>query len=544
MDITTRFDSVDQWLEDCVSNEHGSHETCRDIKVPGYPSRLLDIDGFETSGQVRLVDTKDWLKPLPEYTTLSHCWGSVTGPHPLNTMEANIQSHKTGIPMENLPKTFQDAVKITHRIGKRFLWIDSLAIIQHNTQDWEFEAAQMAAIYENSFLTIAATTSENCQGGCDLEPWDLCIIEGRGRTSPVPGLYQKLPPETEYQMKLKRTTASWVNAGTPLPLHTRGWALQEAILSRRVLHMTSHHMLWQCREIFDYEDANVRHSAKSLPLQLSNVGFLWDRRELVEGYNRPWWNLAENYSQRNFTYSIDKLPAIAGMVGFYAAMTHDIPLLGLWKSSVAADLSWRCDKEQDSTLPGIPTWTWFSTRGRILKPFDKDPDSNSQLLVDAWAIDWEHQAYVSELQKGTLRVKSKIFETTLKGNTNSKDQISQNLRPVLMWPIDDDQTKGYRRIDYRSDIAMTSDTPKGFELTYLLLYTHKAKTWKAESVVFLALRATPDDPSAYVRIGCGRAIIDLGPITEPWALPESGWPGFGFIDHFLKDWKDATITLC
>jgi hypothetical protein len=545
MDITTRFDSIDQWLEECVSNQHGSHETCRDIKVPGYPSRLLDLDGFETSGQVRLVDTKDWLKPLPEYTTLSHCWGPETGPHPLKTMEANIESHKSGIPMGNLPKTFQDAVKITRRIRKRFLWIDSLAITQDNTREWEFEAAQMAAIYENSFLTIAATSSENCQGGCDLEPWDLCIIEGRGRTGPDQGKYHELLPETEYQMKLKRTTALWVQEGTRLPLHTRGWALQEAILSRRVLHMTSHHMLWQCREIFDYEDANVHHLTNSiLSPELSNVGFLWSRHKLVEGYNHPWWALAMNYSRLNFTYSTDKLPAIAGMVGFYAAMTHDVPLLGLWKSTIAVDLSWHCDKEQDSTGPGIPTWTWLSSRGRIKKPLPMVPGSNIELLVDSWAIDWEHQAYVSNLQTGTLRVKSKIFETTLKGNTNSKDEISQNFRQVMIWPIYDGQTletEESKCIYYHSDIAMTSDTPKGFELTYLLLYTHESEIEKVGCVGFLALRAPPNDPLAYVRIGCGEA-YQRDIVRE--AQSNSGSDGFGLVDHVLRDWKDATITLC
>jgi hypothetical protein len=101
--------------------------------------------------------------------------------------------------MSALPKTFRDAVKITHRVGKRFLWIDSLAIIQDDTKDWEFEAAQMAAIYENSFLTIAATTSENCEGGCDLDPWELHIIEGTAKTGAGEvSKYHDILLETQY----------------------------------------------------------------------------------------------------------------------------------------------------------------------------------------------------------------------------------------------------------------------------------------------------------------------------------------------------------
>jgi hypothetical protein len=88
----------------------------------------------------------------------------------------------------------------------------------------------MAAIYENSFLTIAATTSANCQGGRGLEPWDLYIIEGRARIGP--GEFRYLLPEIQYRMKLKRTIASWTHARTSLPLRTRGWVLQEVVLSR------------------------------------------------------------------------------------------------------------------------------------------------------------------------------------------------------------------------------------------------------------------------------------------------------------------------
>jgi hypothetical protein len=365
--------------------------------------------------------------------------------------------------MKDLPKTFQDAVKITHRIGKKFLWVDSLAIIQDNKQDWESEAAQMAAIYENSFLTISATTSENCQGGCDLEPWDLHITG--------PGEFRDLLPEARYQMKLKRTNASWVDARTRLPLHTRGWVLQEAALSRRILHMASHQMLWQCREQFDYEDANVRNSeGLGVTRDLANVGFLWNRYPPGYGYDYPWWLLAINYSKLSFTYPTDKLPAVAGIVQFHAAKLHDIPLLGLWKKTLARDLGWRCEKEQASTIPEIPTWAWLSSPGEIKGPIDVVPDSNSQPLAGAWSIDWEGRAYVSKLEKGTLRVKSKIFEATLKENTNSKDQIRENFREVLKRPFSDDRRA---TLEYHSDIVMTGNTSKCIKLAYLLLYTKK-----------------------------------------------------------------------
>jgi len=46
------------------------------------------------------------------------------------TTTSNLRDRLIGIPWNELAKTFQDAVTITRQIGVRFLWIDSLCIIQ------------------------------------------------------------------------------------------------------------------------------------------------------------------------------------------------------------------------------------------------------------------------------------------------------------------------------------------------------------------------------------------------------------------------------
>ncbi|PMD19341.1 heterokaryon incompatibility, partial [Hyaloscypha hepaticicola] len=68
--------------------------------------------------------------------------------------------------LATLPKTFQDAVLITRDLGVRYLWIDSLCIIQDSDEDWEQEAARMSEVYANGYVMLAAHGSENCHGGC------------------------------------------------------------------------------------------------------------------------------------------------------------------------------------------------------------------------------------------------------------------------------------------------------------------------------------------------------------------------------------------
>ncbi|KAB2571067.1 hypothetical protein DBV05_g10263 [Lasiodiplodia theobromae] len=47
----------------------------------------------------------------------------------------------------------------------RYIWIDSLCIIQGDKQDWFEQSRQMADIYGNAFLNIAATAATDSYEG-------------------------------------------------------------------------------------------------------------------------------------------------------------------------------------------------------------------------------------------------------------------------------------------------------------------------------------------------------------------------------------------
>lgn len=46
-----------------------------------------------------------------------------------------------------------------------YIWIDCLCILQDSKADWEHEAAHMADIYSNAYLTIAASRAKHCGEG-------------------------------------------------------------------------------------------------------------------------------------------------------------------------------------------------------------------------------------------------------------------------------------------------------------------------------------------------------------------------------------------
>jgi hypothetical protein len=96
------------------------------------------------------------------FVSLSHCWG---GAEILKLTTTNISVLKGDISFLQLPKTFQDAIQVVRTLGIRYIWIDSLCIIQNSDQDWHKEASAMLKVYKHALFNIAATASTNSCGG-------------------------------------------------------------------------------------------------------------------------------------------------------------------------------------------------------------------------------------------------------------------------------------------------------------------------------------------------------------------------------------------
>ena len=111
------------WMEQCQS----SHPQCRDAHMISatkqiLPTRLLHLMPAPEEDQIKLC----WSRTLRygiKYATLSHCWGGVCK-RVLTTKE--LPTFEQGIALSSLPKTFQDAVQGTRRLGLHYLWIDAL----------------------------------------------------------------------------------------------------------------------------------------------------------------------------------------------------------------------------------------------------------------------------------------------------------------------------------------------------------------------------------------------------------------------------------
>jgi Heterokaryon incompatibility protein (HET) len=66
---------------------------------------------------------------------------------------------KRGMPINSLPKTFQDAMIVAKHLSMQYIWIDSLCILQDSIEDWQQESAKMMNIYRYAELNITATAA-------------------------------------------------------------------------------------------------------------------------------------------------------------------------------------------------------------------------------------------------------------------------------------------------------------------------------------------------------------------------------------------------
>jgi hypothetical protein len=105
---------------------------------------------------------------VAHYVALSHCWGQLPKAQQKEwcTTTSNEKERRTqGFPIADLALTFRDAITVTRELGQRYLWIDSLCIIQDNPRDWETESKKMEAVFQHAYYTIAATSAEDSTKG-------------------------------------------------------------------------------------------------------------------------------------------------------------------------------------------------------------------------------------------------------------------------------------------------------------------------------------------------------------------------------------------
>ncbi|KAI2464148.1 HET-domain-containing protein [Annulohypoxylon bovei var. microspora] len=328
-----------RWKETC-------HKTHRCLSLANFGHIAAERPSW-------VVDT--WLQCLVPcslstvYVALSYVWGGIPSfmalKENLDQLQkpSSLAEGKTNAP---IPRTIRHAMSFVQRIGERYLWVDTLCIVQDDAQKL-VEIAKMAAIYANATVTIVAS------GGVDADS-GLRGLQGisdpRSLKQVVHSLARGLTAIETHGSKVARNQTIW---------NTRGWTFQEALFSRRRINFENDWIRWECQhatweESGDGGGSSPRIFAKAVP----DVGQLS--------------TITMTYNIKDLTFPEDALFAFSGIASalsntYYGGFISGLPVLLfhiglLWKPISVLN---RRTPKRSSENPCLPSWSWAGWKGSI-----------------------------------------------------------------------------------------------------------------------------------------------------------------------------------
>ncbi|KAK0715200.1 heterokaryon incompatibility protein-domain-containing protein [Lasiosphaeris hirsuta] len=343
--------SIRSWIESCANKHPGCRPPSSRPRLS--PRRLLDI----TNGSVVLRE-----HPNPQrYACLSHCWGSGAYVSIVKTTVATLDEFMTrGIPWDSLTKTFQDTITLCRALDMSHIWIDSMCIIQDSDADWREQAAQMADIYANAFLTVAASRASDGSMGLFTAPDPVWV------GTPVPSygdtyVRQMIPAFPTYN-STDLFSPEW-------PLISRGWVYQEMQLSARVLSFGPIQAVWKCRQA--EWDETGRDKQAGYDDDEAGSSNNWGTGSAKDPA-KYWHRVIEEYAGLKLTFASDRMIALSAVTKRMEekrAATKDRYLAGLWEKTFLDDVAWMVvpaslDKQPKSGH--LPSWSWASVSLRVM----------------------------------------------------------------------------------------------------------------------------------------------------------------------------------
>ncbi|KAI4181925.1 MAG: hypothetical protein LQ346_006674 [Caloplaca aetnensis] len=332
-----------------------------------------------------------------------------------------------GINLADLPLTFQNAILITRNLGYRYLWVDSLCIIQDDPDDWAFESKTMARIYSNSVLTIAALWGNDSFSGCFVERNPLVTEDCR---------IGKWKYGDVFIRSSDRRCGQTLGLVEPEPLLERAWVLQERFLSPRTLYYGPWELLWEC---------GARTASETEP-EGASMDELWAEGTLkkrfrdMEGaldsesddpFFKPglrdiyiiWREIRALYWSSQLTHHSDSLVAIAGITSRMEQSTSLHFVSGLCKEFLYSELLWEVRNASETSRSTLSqTWSWASVKGA--KGFSSIYDSvmyskASNFHIRVEAFDDPSDLYAHRHLNG-LHIRGPLLRATLERDEHGR----------------------------------------------------------------------------------------------------------------------------
>jgi Heterokaryon incompatibility protein (HET) len=384
------------WLRHCRKSHEG----------------LCDKNGKSSQRRpenLRLIDIQErQIISAPKggkFCAMTYVWGE--GKRPL-LLKAHLSRDSSGrehaaLP-QNLPRTIEDSMYVARQLRYDYLWNDSLCIVQDDDKDMDDQMGKMDAIYNCADLTIAAGSRDNAWTGL---PGVSIPRAFRQKVEIIDGLCFAVPFPNYDLVQSNRELLPW---------NTRGWTLQEKLMSKRLLLFTDHQVYFKCANAIWSEDTVLEIDGQlSRDKRRRNDPFRWvsDR---TPRKSPAWWEallyrfrpghlqdvdrqlgflpnyvcVVEEYTKRTLKERSDAVKAIRGILNTLNDQDgHHFEFAGLPHRYLMEGLLWqpvggRPFSAHSRAAVKAPSWSWAAwdtPDGCVWEPRDlKQTTSRDHLL--------------------------------------------------------------------------------------------------------------------------------------------------------------------
>ncbi|KAI7782019.1 hypothetical protein LA080_013957 [Diaporthe eres] len=339
------------WISTC--EQHHTEKCCVRIPPPEPLSWMID------TWSCCLVPAEG----VTRYVALSYVWGKTrmfkaTKETLCSLKENGALGTETHL---SLPQVIRHTIALVPRLGERYLWVDSLCIMQDDAECLERHICHMASIYAAALFTIVAADGADADHG-------IPGIKGVSRA-------RKLQPSLKLTSRLhlrQRDTVSIIHS----PWAFRGWTLQEHVFSKRMLVFRHGCAQWLCQEHRCFEDIYQAspQTPKELLREFNILGEFDSFVNLALEYPMisQLERILQHYTSRRLTYENDVLRAISAVFtahrkafpsGFFWGLPLDFfDMALLWSNS---HYSRRRQARLSSSPYLFPSWTWAGWVGSL-----------------------------------------------------------------------------------------------------------------------------------------------------------------------------------
>lgn len=376
---------ITMWLHEC-EKRHGKKCSEHGWSVVMQKPSFLRVIDVQENCIVQVANPEDC-----RYAALSYVWGGVQHLQLQRYNKAELME-KNGLTLYRwaISKTILDAMTVVQQIGERYLWVDSMCILQDDDDSEKLEQIKnMDQIYGSALFTIVAADATNADAGLDgVRQGSRSVVQ---LTEEVrPNFHIMSPLETPQHLDKS-------------PWNMRAWTMQERLLSRRLLIFSGGQVIWYCRERVMFEDMTADDKGEQYtPLKWLSLkpqylglntragyvdGSIEVTREKItrivrSGTFNEYSRLIEEYSQRQITYSHDVLNALAGLLHIFELCFKYPMRKGLPEILLDVAILWRPSEQLISRArKELPSWSWAGWIGRVAyeEPFSSFVSVDGQI---------------------------------------------------------------------------------------------------------------------------------------------------------------------